>query len=115
MRVTVVDLQVHLRLRALPWAGAFAKPRIVADSILAGSKFCNAHARNMLYGILEDVHRPVPAGQGSTNTWMIWLSARLVARRQWSSKRWKLLSSSRLPATDEAWSSRPNRQLVVRM
>ena len=76
MRVTVVDLQVHLGLRALRWTGAFAKPRIVADSILAGSKFCNAYARNMLYGILEDVHRPVPAGQGSINTWMIWLSAR---------------------------------------
>ena len=60
MRVTVVDLQVHLGLRALRWTGAFAKPRIVADSILAGSKFCNAYARNMLYGILEDVHRPVP-------------------------------------------------------
>ena len=60
MRVAVVDLQVHLRLRALRFAGAFAKPRIVANSILAGNKFSNAYARNMLYGILEEVHRAVP-------------------------------------------------------
>ena len=58
-RVAVVDLQVHLGLRAPRGACAFAKPQIVANSILAGSKFSNAYARNMLYGVLE-VHRSVP-------------------------------------------------------
>ena len=38
MRVAVVDLQVHLGLRALRWAGALAKPQIVANSILTNSK-----------------------------------------------------------------------------
>ena len=60
MRVDVVDLQVHLWLRALRWAGTFAKPRIVANSILASNKFSNANARSMLYGVLEEVHRAVP-------------------------------------------------------
>ena len=32
----------------------------MANRILAGSKFSNAHARNMLRGILEEVHRAVP-------------------------------------------------------
>ena len=31
----------------------------MAKSILAGSTFSNAYARNMLYGILEEVHRAV--------------------------------------------------------
>ena len=60
MRVAVVDFQFHLGLKALRWAGAFVKPQIVANSTLAGSKFSNAYARNMLYGILEEVHRSVP-------------------------------------------------------
>ena len=47
MRVAVVDLQVHFGLRALRWADPFAEPQLVADSILAGSMFSNAHARNM--------------------------------------------------------------------
>ena len=54
MTVAVVDLQVRLGLRALRWAGAFAQ--MVANSILAGSKFCNAYARSMFYDILSDVH-----------------------------------------------------------
>ena len=37
-----------------------AEPRIVANSIVAGSKFSIVYARNMLYGILEEVHRAVP-------------------------------------------------------
>ena len=63
MRVAVVDLQVRLGLRALRWAGAFAKPRMAANRILTGSNFSNAHARNMLYGILQEVHRSVLPGQ----------------------------------------------------
>ena len=55
LRVAGVDLQLRLLLRALRWAVAFAKPRIVANSILAGSKFSVAYARNMLYGIVETV------------------------------------------------------------
>ena len=43
-----------LRALRLRWAGAFAKPRIVANRILA------AYARNMMYGSLEQVHRAVP-------------------------------------------------------
>ena len=60
MRVAVVDLQVHLGLRALRLGGAFATPQIVANSILTDSKFCNVYARHMLYGTLEEVHRAVP-------------------------------------------------------
>ena len=58
--VVVVDLQVHLGLRAKRWASAFAEPHLVANSILAGSKFSNAYARNMFFGSLEEVHRAVP-------------------------------------------------------
>ena len=47
-------------LQSLRWAGALAKRRIVANSILAGNMFSNAYARNMLYEILEEVHRAVP-------------------------------------------------------
>ena len=54
-RVAVVDL--HLLLSALRWAGAHAKPRMVANSTLAGSKFLNACARN---GICTAFHRTVP-------------------------------------------------------
>ena len=32
----------------------------MANSILAGSKYSNAYARNMLYGILSEVHARVP-------------------------------------------------------
>ena len=60
MRVAVVDLKVHLGLRALRWASAIAKPQLVANKILAGSMFSNNYARSMLYGILEEVHRTVP-------------------------------------------------------
>ena len=54
-----MDLQVHLGFRALRWVDAFAKPQMVAYSSLAGSKFSNSHARNMLYRILEKVHLSV--------------------------------------------------------
>ena len=59
-RVAVVDLQVHLGLRALRWAGASAKPQLVANSIPAGGKFSYAHARMMSHGISEEVHRVAP-------------------------------------------------------
>ena len=49
-----------LGLRAARWVSAFAEPQLVANSMLAGSKFSNVHARNMLYGILEEVHRAGP-------------------------------------------------------
>ena len=49
--------QGHQGLRALRWAGAFAKPQMVANNILAGSKCSN---RNTLCGILSDVHARVP-------------------------------------------------------
>ena len=52
--------QFHLGLRALRWLGSFFGPQKVANGILAGNNFSNAHARNMLRGILAQVHVRVP-------------------------------------------------------
>ena len=62
----VVGLQAHLRLRALRWAGAFAKPQMVANSFSPGRKVSNAYARNMLYGVLTEGHAWVPTVGGGS-------------------------------------------------
>ena len=49
----------------------------------------------------------------ATSTWTMWLNVRWVARRPRSSKWWKQPKSSRTPAADWAWSSRPSRPFVA--
>ena len=62
---------------------------MVANSILAGSKFSNAYARNMLHGILEEVQRAVVRVDWHVDDF----GARSVAKLR-SRKRLKLSKSS---------------------
>ena len=73
LRVSVVDLEVHL--------GAFSSPHMVANSILAGSRRSNACARNILDGILAEMHARVPLVRVDKHVWTIWPKQAQVARR----------------------------------
>ena len=52
LHVAAMDLQVHMGLRILSWAGCYSHPLAVSNSILAGSKFSNTYARTYLYDVL---------------------------------------------------------------
>ncbi len=58
--VAAIDLQVHLGLRLLKWAGSFSDPIPVSSSVLAGSKFSNIYARLYLYDLIENIHYQFP-------------------------------------------------------
>ena len=59
-----MDLQAHVGVRVLRWAGSHSKPIPVSTSVLAGSKFSNSYARLYLYDILEDLHYKFPIHVG---------------------------------------------------
>ena len=56
LHVAAIDLQVHLGLRIIRWAGSHSQPLKVSTSVLAGSKFSNMYARVYLYDVLEKLH-----------------------------------------------------------
>ena len=54
--IAAIDLQVHLGLRLLRWAGSFSKPIAPSNSVLAGSSYSNSYARLYLYDFFEQLH-----------------------------------------------------------
>ena len=60
IHIAAIDLQVHLGLRFLKWAGSTSQAIVPYNSLLAGSIFSNSYARTYLYDLLDELHSGFP-------------------------------------------------------
>ena len=115
LAVAAMDLQVHVGVRVLRWAGSHSEPIPVTTSVLAGSKFSNSYARLYLYDILEDIHYkyPVQVGLHVDDIAVQFHGSIDKASWSWRPSAWTLpgaSASDRSISAPRARSSAPSRQ-----